>query len=258
MLTCPNCGSDNRYGAIFCRDCGKKLDIIDELTVENIDEKTKSRKRKRRKDKSARTPKQLWRKGIIVNAVRILVILLLAFAIYLTQQTPSVSAIPTSEGARGGFIKLKRGLRRGAEVTFTEKQINSYLAGVLPGVKRGKVVGFDNLQVALGNEKDKDEIAIRMYVRIFGKKMLFQMFGKLKSSNGKVKFAAATFAKIGKLPYPSFLMKLHCRNVLNDLQEDKELFGRLTKAAINDKYEVNRGGKTVTTVGMELKARKES
>lgn len=27
MITCPNCGSDNIIGAIFCRTCGKKLDL---------------------------------------------------------------------------------------------------------------------------------------------------------------------------------------------------------------------------------------
>ena len=27
MITCPNCGSENLVGAIFCRTCGKKLDL---------------------------------------------------------------------------------------------------------------------------------------------------------------------------------------------------------------------------------------
>ena len=31
MITCPECGADNMIGAIFCRGCGKKLNL-DELT----------------------------------------------------------------------------------------------------------------------------------------------------------------------------------------------------------------------------------
>jgi len=257
MLTCPHCESDNRYGAIFCRGCGKKLDIIDELTVENIHEKTRGKKRRRRKDKGAPTPKQLRVRSIIVNAVRIAVILLIAFAVYLTQQTPSVSAISTTEGARKIFMSNKRKLRGGSEVTITTMQLNSYIAGLLPKIEGGKAVRFDNLQVALGNEKDKEELAIRMYVRVFGKRMLFQMFGNLEKSDGKIKFSPATFGKVGKLPYPAFLMKLHCKNVLRDLKQDKELFDKLTEAKVKE-VKAKRAGKIRTTTALVLKAKGES
>lgn len=259
MLTCPNCGGENRYGAIFCRSCGKKLDIIDELTVENIHEKTGGKKRRRKKEKSELTPKQLRRRSMIINGIRVAVILLVGFAVYLTQQTPSLSAISTSDGSRRSFMKKKQTLRRGSPVTVTTKEINSYLAGLLPRIKDGKVVKFDYLQVALGNDankdnnegkgkgKDKDknnnEIAIRMYVRVFGKNMLFQLFGKLEKSNGKVRFSPTTFAKIGKLPYPTFLMKQHCKNILSDLKSDKELFEKLSEATIKE-VKIRGGGKT--------------
>ncbi len=251
MLTCPNCGTENRYGAIFCRVCGKKLDIIDELTVENIHEKTGGKKRKRRKDKSELTPKQLRQRNIIVNAIRIVVILLVGFAVYLTQQTPSLSAIPTSDGSRKSFLEKKRRLRGGNSATITTREINSYLAGLLPDIKDGKVVKFDYLQLALGNHDDKDQIAIRMYVRVFGKKMLFQMFGKLENKDGHVKFSPTTFANIGKLPYPSFLMKFHCKNILRDLKSDQELFEKLTEATIKE-VKAMRGGKKVTTTAVVL------
>jgi hypothetical protein len=257
MLTCPNCGSDNRYGAIFCRGCGKKLDVIDEITVENIDEKTGGKKRKRRKEKGALTPKQLHTKSMIINAIRIVVILLIGFAVYLTQQTPTVSAIPTSKAAKDSFDNQKRKLRAGEGATITEKQLNSYLAAVLPRVEPGKMIKFENLQIALGNEEDKEEIAVRMYARVFGKRMLFQMFGKLEKDDGKVKFSPSTFGKLGKLPYPAFLVKLHCKNVLKNLEKDKELFDRLTDATI-DEVKVRRNGKTVPTSALKLKPRAKS
>lgn len=257
MLNCPNCGSDNRYGAIFCRMCGKKLDIIDELTVENIDEKTGGKKRKRKKDKLKLTPKQFRRRSIIISAVRIVVILLVGFAVYLTQQTPSLSAISTSDGSRKSFVQKKRRLRGGNSATITTREINSYLAGLLPDIKDGKVVKFDYLQIALGNDNDKDQIAIRMYGRVFGKKMLFQMFGKLEKKNGHIKFSPTTFAKIGKLPYPCFLMKFHCKNILRDLKSDQELFEKLTEATIKE-VKVMRGGKRVTTTALVLKTRGKS
>ena len=271
MLTCPNCGSDNRYGAIFCRNCGKKLDIIDELTVENIHEKTGGKKRRRKKERAELTPKQLRRRSMIINGIRVAVILLVAFAVYLTQQTPSLSAVATSDGSRKSFMQKKKTLGGGGSVTVTTREINSYLAGLLPRIKEGKAVKFDCLQVALGNDTNKDnnkgngknkdknnnEIGIRMYVRVFGKKMLFQLFGKLEKSNGKVRFSPTTFAKIGKLPYPSFLMKMHCKNILSDLKSDRELFEKLTEATIKE-VKTRRGGKTVTTTAIALKTRGKS
>jgi len=261
MLTCPNCGGDNRYGAIFCRNCGKKLDIIDELTVENIHEKTGGKKRRRKKEKSELTPKQLRQRSAIINGIRVAVILLVGFAVYLTQQTPSLSAISTSESSRKSFMKKKQTLRPGSPVTVTTKEINSYLAGLLPRIKDGKVVKFDYLQVALGNDANKDnnkdknnnEIAIRMYVRVFGKKMLFQLFGKLEKSNGKVRFSPTTFAKIGKLPYPTFLMKQHCKNILSDLKSDRELFEKLSEATIKE-VKIRGGGKT-TAIALKTRGK---
>jgi hypothetical protein len=234
--------------------CGKKLDIIDELTVENIDEKTTGKKRKRKKKKTELAPKQLRRRGIIINAIRIAVILLVAFAVYLTQQTPSLPAISTSDRSRKSFLEKKRQLRGGHSVMVTQKELNSYVAGLLPKVEDGKVVKFDNVQVALGNDTDDEEIAIRMYVRVFGKKMLFQLFGRLEQKNGHMKFSPATFGKIGKLPYPAFLMKRHCKGMLKDLKGDKELFDTLTEATVK-KASLKGGG---TTAIVELKASSKS
>ncbi len=257
MLTCPNCGSENRYGAIFCRGCGKKLDVIDEITVENIGEKTGAKKRRRRKDKEPLTPKQLHVRSTIINAIRIVAILLIAFAVYLTQQTPTVSAIPTSEGAKRSFSSEKRDLQRGEEATITEKQLNSYLASVLPRVNNGKIVRIENLQIALGSETSKDEIGIRIYARFFGKRMLLQMFGELEKNSGNIKFSPSFFGKLGKLPYPSFLVKLHCKNVLSELEKDRELFGKLTEAKIEE-VKVLRNGKKVASTALRLKTQGKS
>jgi uncharacterized protein YpmS len=37
MINCPECGADNMIGAIFCRGCGKKLNL-DELTPDAFDD----------------------------------------------------------------------------------------------------------------------------------------------------------------------------------------------------------------------------
>jgi hypothetical protein len=255
MLTCPNCGSENRYGAIFCRVCGKKLDIIDQLTVENIEEKT-GLKRRRRKGKSEIPPDVLRRRSIIVNSIRILLILLVATAVYLTQQTPSISAIPTSEASRKSFIQRKSDLetavkdKKPGSVTVTQKELNSYIAGLLPDVKGGKFTKLENLQVALGEGKEK--IAINMYIRLFGKKMVFQLFGTLEKSGGHIKFVPATFARVGKLPYPAFLMKLHCRNVLKDpsFKKDTDLFKELTEATVKESK--IRGGSPTPSITLSV------
>jgi len=240
MLTCPNCGTENRYGAIFCRVCGKKLEIIDEITVENIDEKTRGKRRRRKKDKGARTPKEMGRRGIIINAIRIAVILLVAFAVYLTQQTPPVSAIPTSEVSQERFIRKRNQLRDALEKknsrseTVTQKELNSYIAGLVPDMEKGKVVKIENVQVALGNDTDQEKISVRMYVRVFGKKMLFQIFGEVNQNDGEMQFSPDFLAKIGKLPYPAFLMKWHCRKMLEGLKNDSDLFKKLTDVTVRE------------------------
>ena len=81
------------------------------------------------------------------------------------------------------------------------------------------------------------------------------MFGKLEKDNGKIKFSPGTFGKLGKLPYPSFLMKMHCKKVLSELEKDKELFDKLTEAKIEE-VKVTRNGKTVKTCALKLKASK--
>ena len=256
MISCPNCGTENRYGAIFCRTCGKKLDVIDEITVENIDEKTIGRKRRRRKDKAAPTPKELHKRGIIINAIRILIILLVAFAVYLTQQMPPVSAIETSEASKNSFERKRKNLsdavkdKKSDSETITQKELNSHVASLLPAsVKQGKTVKLENVQVALGDaEKD---ISVRMYVRIFGKRMLFQLFGNLEQKNGEIVFSPSTFAKVGKLPYPAFLMKMHCKNVFGDLrQKDAALLEKITRATV--KTVKIRGGGESPAVEVEV------
>lgn len=248
MITCPNCGTENRYGAIFCRTCGKKLDVIDEITVENIGEKTVGKKRKRRKDKSAPTPKELQKRGIVINAIRILIILLVAFAVYLTQQTPPVSAIQTSDASKKSFDRKRDGLldsvknKKSDSETITQKELNSHIASLLPSVKQGKMVKLENVQVALGNTNE--DIAVQMHVRILGKRMLFQLFGKLEKEKGKIVFSPSTFAKVGKLPYPAFLMKMHSKNFFSDLREkDAALLEKITRATV-DTVNIRGGGKS--------------
>jgi hypothetical protein len=238
MITCPNCGSENRYGAIFCRGCGKKLDIIDEITVENIDEKTRGKKRRRRRDKAEPTPKELRKRGMIVNAIRIAVILLVAFAVYLTQQTPSLSAISTSEASKSSFDRKKGRLdtaiknKKEHSEKITEKEINSYIAALVPKAKSGKFVRLENVQVAL--DSDEKRVDVRMYLRVFGKRMLFRLFGTLEKENGHIKFSPATFGKVGNLPYPAFLIKLHSRNIFSEMKDEMDIFNKLTTATITE------------------------
>jgi uncharacterized membrane protein YvbJ len=248
MITCPNCGSENRYGAIFCRGCGKKLDVIDEITVENIGEKTTGKKRRRRKDKGERTPKELRKRGMVINAVRILIILLVAFGVYLTQQTPPVSAIETSDASKKSFDRKREHLLESVRSnkpdseTITQKELNSHIASLLPSVKQGKVVKLENLQIALGS--GEEDLSVQMYVRVFGKRMLFQLFGNLEKEKGEIVFSSSTFAKVGKLPYPAFLMKMHCKNVFSDLREkDASLLEKITRATVEN-VKIKGGGQS--------------
>ena len=75
MIVCPNCQTENRLGSIFCRSCGAKL-ALDDLNVQNFEQKTGVvSKEKVNKAKKKRR--------LIVNLIRLAIILLVAYGVYL-------------------------------------------------------------------------------------------------------------------------------------------------------------------------------
>ena len=47
MVVCPKCRADNQIGAIFCRECGDKLEI-EEVALEDVKRKSDRLKRQRK------------------------------------------------------------------------------------------------------------------------------------------------------------------------------------------------------------------
>ena len=65
-MFCPNCGSANEPNAVFCRNCGKKMIVGDEMNTNS--------------DKVA---KRILQNSFIIVTVVIIAVILLIFAVFI-------------------------------------------------------------------------------------------------------------------------------------------------------------------------------
>ncbi len=232
MMKCPNCGTENRLGAIFCRSCGIKLEL-DEITAETFEEKTGVVAR----DK---VDKKKQKRKFIYNLIGLIILLAFIFAVYLALQIPRFEEIRTSSDLLKSFKRKKRNLNLAllSKVErveqITEAELNSYIASMMINMENeGRKIRINDIWVFL---EEDNRITILLDLRVFGRRIIAQYFGKLNVGNGNAKFQpnGVFAAKLGKLPYPTFLMRRHCKNVLKNLEEDKELLEKLSEVEIKD------------------------
>ncbi len=110
MIKCPNCEADNLLGAIFCRGCGKKLDI-DNLKPDQLESKPK---------KVAKSAAHIVR-----NIIMLVVLVVVIGGIALALLPPKISATgeladAASATAMTKMGNLQEGRAREAEVTEDE------------------------------------------------------------------------------------------------------------------------------------------
>ncbi len=200
MLVCPECNTENRIGAIFCRECGEKLDVSD----------------LRPPSKSEQGGKR-WGLGRIIRwlfSLAVLAGLVLAIMAMLNDLEPDIATVGSGrrmevendyqrvlDGARsvsGQTIRLNS-----ADVTFLLNHIlgldeNGEGAGA--GVMVPKRIAVE----LLPDNQVKVMMRHRLFDQVDSDAMLI---GELTIEDGNAEFEAHTY-QLGTLPLKWFLEPL--------------------------------------------------
>jgi hypothetical protein len=215
MMQCPQCGTRNRLGAIFCRSCGVKLEV-DSVTKDTFEQvtgivpkdKVDAKKRIRR---------------IIFNSLRVVLLALLVYGVYLAVQIPEVKAPETTSKLATQFnetrTRLEGAVQQGREltVTTTAGAINSHLADMMRETEnKGKTFQLMDTWVVF---EDSGDVNWVIDAKLLGRSLRFQYKGSLVVEDGRVTFKPKGFfaAQLGKLPYPTPLLKRTVSKLWNSI-----------------------------------------
>jgi hypothetical protein len=230
MIICPNCKTENRLGAIFCRSCGAKLSL-DDLNVQNFEQKT-GVVTKEKVDKAKK------KRRFIINIIRLALLLLIAFAIYLVFQKPDLPKDIITKGGEEKKFQTKqdylikaRNDGKDAEAEFTELEINTFATSLVDSPENKGRVKLTGITIDL---KQDNEVEIYLDTQILGQHIRLCCFGKVSADDKGLKFVPNGFfaAKVGKLPYPMFLFKYLTKNILSKDKTLNELISAISSIEV--------------------------
>jgi hypothetical protein len=252
MMQCPQCSTENRLGAIFCRSCGAKLQL-DDVTSETFEKVTGIVP----KDKQTRKKRI---RSIIFNSLRLVFLALVVFGFYLALQLPDVERPETTSKSAKEFKDVRAELlagidRKNAIVsrTISEQAINSYLSERMAATEsKEKVLRMlDSWVVIQAQGGDEAEVAWVFDVKLFGRLLRMQYLGTVKMQDGKIAFVPKGFfsARMGKLPLPTPFVKRWTKQLWASLVENEQE-GNSNQKLLDgiSKLEFN-GGDVQVTVG---------
>jgi len=232
MMQCPSCGTANRLGAIFCRSCGAKLEI-DGVTSQTF-EKVTGVVPKDKKDAKTRA------KNIAVNVLRLAFLGLVVLGVYLALQRPEVEQPETSGRLASAFDKMQRDMlitlehsKQPVTRTTTKQALNSYLGSLVGAAETKGTVRLVDSWVLIEDNNDLNWI---IEAKLLGRPLRFQYFGTVAMKDGKITFTPKGFfaARMGKLPYPSPLLKLMASRFWKSVLEGNEEKNKKFLDAISD------------------------
>jgi hypothetical protein len=239
MMQCPQCGTSNRLGALFCRSCGVKLDV-DSVTKDTFEQVT-GVVPKDRTDAKKRVRK------LISNLISLVVLALLVLGVYLAVQIPQVEEPKTTSKLATEFestqLKLGKAIaqKREVTVTITEGAINSYLAERLGATEnKGKTFQLLDTWILLGDDNALDWV---IDTKLFGRRLRFRYKGKLVVDDDGVVFKPKGFfsARLGALPYPTPLLKRTVSKLWKSIRDEET-----NEAILNAVSDVKIDGNTIT------------
>ena len=235
MMQCPQCGTANRLGAIFCRSCGVKLEV-DSITKDTFEQVT-GIVPKDRADAKKRV------RSITFNLLRLAFLGLLVFGVYLALQLPEVEEPETTSALAAQFKQTQTRLgtavaqKREFTVTTTEGAINSYLADRVGATEdKGKTFQLLDTWVLFDDDGGIDWV---IDAKLFGRRLRFQYKGKLVVEDGGVTFKPEGFfaGRLGKLPYPSPLLKRTVsklwKSIIREEEENKKILNAISDVEID-------------------------
>jgi len=226
-MICPECNTENRLGAIFCRSCGTKLHIED-VSRENFEEKT-----------GVKLKEGIKVGKLIRNVVILVLVVGLAAAIFLMTRAPDFEKAETSTNALKNFnTKMDQIVRSSAwfkkndtryEWSFTEQELNSYIADHFASVKKGPLE-FKEINIDL---EGGNRARVWFSGELKGVKIVFSASGMVNLKENKLDFQMES-AKVGKLPLPGFLAKKVFQNMLSPSGDDQDLLDAVDQLIISD------------------------
>ncbi len=218
MIKCPKCNAENFIGAIFCRECGGKLDLneLKPADFQKMGVSSLKRFNKRLKE---------WVSSALTLALIALVVLI---SIPPSGTVARPAALET-EKAELADRKLKAALNasRAMRFTFSTGDLN-HLANSMYGFdpEKGKKTGhFTERHLTIGTISEKD-VTITLRADLFAQ---IPIFTTLKVCLEKDDFLKITGAKFGRMPAIGFFKDLAVKRFKQGCQSDdaKSLFALL-------------------------------
>ena len=222
-MLCPECNTENRLGAIFCRSCGGKLQI-DDVSRENFEEKT-----------GVKLKEGVKIGKLIRNVVILVVVLALAGAIFLMTRVPTFDKVETSEETLTEFKRKEAGIKWFAErdykytLDITEAELNSHIADNIKSIEKGPLE-FKEITIDLlgGN---------RVQAWFSGKlksfDIVYSVSGLVNLKDSKLDFTIES-TKIGNLPLPGFLSDKVFKDMLKVSEDDQILVDACQSMVISE------------------------
>lgn len=192
MLHCPKCNEENLLNAIFCRNCGAKLDI-ESIKPDTVMKKASSVHDKKKKIESA------------VYTILLIVVVAAVASVFVPKGGFSGDDLTESQMKQltGKLARLKLG--RGKELTFNLSELNA-AARTMTGLKSGELAeeaegNFPPKSVSI-NVKSPDVIQTSVVCMIFKKiPVSVTASGSVVEDDGTSVFKVKS-ASMGWLPCP--------------------------------------------------------
>jgi zinc-ribbon domain len=224
-VECQKCGSENRLGQLFCRECGAKLDLS-KLTPEGV-----SRKRN-----------AIGFSGVVARMVRIVISLALVTILgLLCWSAPATGDVSSADGAqiiRGKLSALRGAVlaRVDARESLAEADINAYLNTVLTGgTKSPGRLTMRLAEIRLDIHPEYTDVLLKATLGPMPITYLADVVIK-RDAGGRFSFTPGE-VRIGRLPVPGPVRTKvlgQMASTFQNLQEEYTLFNRLAKVEFAD------------------------
>lgn len=206
-MKCPQCGSENAPGKLFCINCGTKL--LTKVEQKRLEAEAKGKKVE---IKAVRT-RHVGAGTKAGGGVLLVLLVLIGAGIFFALQQPPVPSLPTSKDAlNSGVAAVNRGLGdmaygKTAVIVLGEAEANSLIEEGLK--QRSKVAPYfgggslavSSLRIRLG----PDEVVAYIQSSFKGKPLFVEVVGEPRVETGGYIAVRPRALKVGRLPLPSAL-----------------------------------------------------
>lgn len=207
-LICPECRYENETERIYCHDCGTRLDRSGLLAKEASNRESAADTQRRLKqmwDPKRGRAKRLTAKGakFLAGAMACAAVILMLLQPQLPPEAKSDATVPLISMDLLSAISN----RQAAPLSYTQDQVNSYLAS---GLRRKDAPSRSNFfpvhRVLVQFQEGLCTVAIERQL-IAGFVLASESSYRVRTENGQI-FAEATGGSIGRMPIHPMLLKM--------------------------------------------------